>query len=439
MEGQLDRIYSDNKQYSSLEKAIWLYVILLVFEGALRKWVLPGLSTPLLIVRDPVAIYIIFKAYQSGYFRFNIYTGIISTVAVLGVIFALVFGHGVLFVSIYGARVYLLHFPLIFIFGAVLDRSTVEKIGVFLVYTSIFMVVLIFLQFYSPQSAWVNRGVGGDLDGAGFGGAMGYYRPSGTFSFTNGAALFFSLVFCFVLYFWGNPGKINTVVLVLSTVSIVFAIPLSISRTLLFQVCLTLLFFIFSSLSNPKVLKTIFYSFISMIILIIILQFNDSFNLATEVFLARFDSANEYEGGLEGVFIDRFLGGLVSALSNLDHIPFFGFGIGMGSNVGSYLVSGGDIFLLGEEEWEKTIGELGVFLGLTTIFIRVVLSLDLGLASYKQISVGNLLPWLIFSNSFLIIMQGQWTQPTGLGFAVISAGLGYAAINSDSVYTEKLA
>ena len=36
----------------NLKRLIWVYFILLVFEGALRKWFLPGLSTPLLIVRD---------------------------------------------------------------------------------------------------------------------------------------------------------------------------------------------------------------------------------------------------------------------------------------------------------------------------------------------------------------------------------------------------
>lgn len=40
----------------SLRKLLWLYFWLLIFEGALRKWILPGLSSPLLLVRDPVAL-----------------------------------------------------------------------------------------------------------------------------------------------------------------------------------------------------------------------------------------------------------------------------------------------------------------------------------------------------------------------------------------------
>ena len=51
---------------SLLKKLFWLYFLLLIFEGALRKWVVPGFSAPLLLVRDPVAILIIIEAYRTN-------------------------------------------------------------------------------------------------------------------------------------------------------------------------------------------------------------------------------------------------------------------------------------------------------------------------------------------------------------------------------------
>ena len=45
-------------------KWVWAYLLLFIFEGALRKWVAPGLSTPLLMVRTPIVIYMFFVAYQ---------------------------------------------------------------------------------------------------------------------------------------------------------------------------------------------------------------------------------------------------------------------------------------------------------------------------------------------------------------------------------------
>jgi hypothetical protein len=38
---------------------IWVYFWLLLGEGALRKWIFPSLSGPLLIVRDPVLLAIL--------------------------------------------------------------------------------------------------------------------------------------------------------------------------------------------------------------------------------------------------------------------------------------------------------------------------------------------------------------------------------------------
>ena len=39
-----------------LKKLFWAYFLLLIFEGALRKWVMPQLSAPLLLIRDPLAL-----------------------------------------------------------------------------------------------------------------------------------------------------------------------------------------------------------------------------------------------------------------------------------------------------------------------------------------------------------------------------------------------
>ena len=43
-------------RFMRIRQLLWIYFWLLIFEGALRKWILPGLSNPLLLVRDPVAL-----------------------------------------------------------------------------------------------------------------------------------------------------------------------------------------------------------------------------------------------------------------------------------------------------------------------------------------------------------------------------------------------
>ena len=187
----------------------------------MRKWLLPGFATPLLIVRDPVALLLILLSLKENLLRSNMYLSGTILLGIVSFFTAIFFGHGNLFVALFGARIFLLHFPVIFIIGRIFNKNDVIKVGKVILWLSIPMTVLIILQFYSPQSAWVNRGVGGDLNGAGFnGGALGYFRPPGTFSFTNGNTLFYSLVACFVFYFWINPKSVNRVLLITASISL---------------------------------------------------------------------------------------------------------------------------------------------------------------------------------------------------------------------------
>ena len=62
---------------------IWVYLILWIVEGALRKWFLPGLSNPLLVVRDPVVILIYLTAFAGNVFPMN---RIVGSLMALGVV-----------------------------------------------------------------------------------------------------------------------------------------------------------------------------------------------------------------------------------------------------------------------------------------------------------------------------------------------------------------
>lgn len=55
--------------YAKYRMAIWIYLFLLIFEGAIRKWVLPQLATPLLLVRDPIVIWLYCIAMQKGWLK----------------------------------------------------------------------------------------------------------------------------------------------------------------------------------------------------------------------------------------------------------------------------------------------------------------------------------------------------------------------------------
>jgi hypothetical protein len=414
-----------------LKRLLWVYLVLLIFEGALRRWVLPSLATPLLVIRDPFALWLLILSWKRGKLVFNIYLIIMMLIGVLGIFTAALLGHGNLIVALYGARIIVLHFPMIFIIGSIFDHDDVVKVGKFFVWLAVPMTLLLIAQFYSPQSAWINKGIGSDTEGAGFGGAQGYFRAPTTFSFTNGTVVFYSLLSCFVFYFWLTPIQyVNKALLIAASVSVLMAIPFSISRSLLFSVIITIIFVLVAVSGNRKLFgRIIIASFVILVLMLVVGQLG-SFQTATGALTDRFASAGEAEGGLEGTFGDRFFGAIITSVSSADQIPFFGYGEGAYTNVGNQLLTGKVVFAISEQEWGRIISELGMVLGGTVIIIRIILTFIISKAAFKTMREGEILPWLLLSNCFLLLSYGQWSQPTSLGFCVVIAGYTISAMRS---------
>lgn len=413
-----------------LKRGIWLYFWLLILEGALRKWVLPGLATPLLVVRDPIALLLIIGAWRNGQLRINGYMLGMVFIGLVGIYTAIFLGHGNLTVALFGARIVLFHFPLMFVIGAIFEREDVIKLGKMTVLISVFMSILIAIQFYSLQSAFVNRGVGGDMAGAGFDGAMGYFRPPGTFSFTNGLHLFFGFAGIFIFYFWVNAEGINRLVLLAATAGVAAAIPFSISRSLLLFVAIDFGFVAIAVLRKPQYAGRLIMLVVGALIAVAILSQLPVLQAPIEAFVSRFTSASDVEGGLKGSLGDRWLGGLTGALNDSFDQPFWGYGQGMGTNAGSTLLTGGSrAFLISEGEWGRVIGELGPLLGLSLILIRVSISLEFLVIGYKRLIAGDFLPWVLIGYILMMVPQAQWAQPTALGFSTMIGGLFLASLH----------
>ncbi|MGJ8716049.1 MAG: hypothetical protein ACSHXG_13165 [Maribacter stanieri] len=319
---------------------------------------------------------------------------------------------------------------MLFLIGAIFDQEDVLRLGKLILIISIPMALLIAIQFYSPQSAFVNRGVGGDVEGAGFDGAMGFFRPPGTFSFTNGTTLFFSLSACFVFYYWVSMKKINRILLILSTFALLTSIPIAMSRGLLFGVGLTAIFVLITIIRTPKIWTHIIGALIVSGLLLAILSQTFFFEKATEVFTSRFESASDAEGGLQGTILGRYFGDLINPFIDNYNLPFFGHGLGMGTNAGSQILMGDRNFLIAEAEWGRLIGEMGLLMGLLIILARLFLCFQLFINSLRAIRSNNILPWILLSFGLLSIPQGQWAQPTALGFSTLIGGLIIASLKN---------
>lgn len=418
--------------YNSIKIAIWLYFILWIFEGALRKWILPSLATPLLIVRDPLAIYIILRAFYLKVNFINPYVVLSSIFTLLGLTITLTFGHGNLFVGLYGARIMMLHFPLIFIIGSVFTKEDILKMGRVMLGVNILVTLIVYFQFISPQSAFINIGIGGE-GSAGFSGSMGYFRPSGTFSFTNGLSAFYILVSVFLFYFWLSKESCSKILLVASTIALLIALPLTVSRTAVGGVILVGLFaFIGSSTSFKSIMRSLFTVLIIVGLLTILQKTTTIFSLATGVFMSRVDEANDQEGGLKDSFFMRALSGFTEPITMLLKAPLFVGNLGMGTNAGAQMLTGKTKFLISEGELGRLAGEQGLVLGGGLIALRLILAISLFYKSITLSNKGKLLPLAFCGTALFLITQGQWAQPSMLGCAVIAAGLLVACINIKS-------
>jgi hypothetical protein len=428
----------DIDPYASVKKGVWIYFFLLLFEGALRKWILPGLATPLLIIRDPVALWILFMLWNKQQLPKSNYMVFVFGVGIASCIATMLFGHRNLFVMLYGARILLIHFPLMFAIGKIFDYDDVIKLGKVLLWISIPMAILIALQFYSPQSAFVNRGVGGDESGGGFSGALGFFRPPATFSFTNGTTLFFGLLAPFVIYFWLNPEGVNKILLSLASAALVASIPLSISRSLLFSIIICVVFAVFATARNVKYAKKLILAAIVLFVAAIILSQASFFQTAIQAFTSRFENASNYEGGIEGTFFNRYLGGMLKPFSSAFDQPFFGYGMGMGTSVGSLFLTGKATFLLSEGEWGRLIGEMGPFMGIGVILVRVLFCINILAKSYNKMIADEALGWMLVSVALVNIPQSQWSQPTALGFSTLIGGLILSVLKGDRNIANRL-
>ncbi|SHM42558.1 hypothetical protein [Flavobacterium saccharophilum] len=425
-------------RHNSLKIAIWLYFLLWIFEGALRKWVLPGLATPLLIVRDPVAIFIIGRTLYLNVKFINTYIvfGLIFTL--FGLAITLTFGHENLFVGIYGARIMLLHFPLIFIIGQVFTKKDVLRMGQFLLAMNILMTIIVYFQFTSPQSAFINIGVGGE-GSAGFSGAMGYSRPPGTFSFISGLSIFYTAVSVFIFYFWLSKDYCSKILLYSSTIALVVALPLTISRGAVVAVAIVGLFAIIASVTTAKMLVKLLFSTIAFCLVIVVLQkYSTIFSLGTEVFMDRVDTVNKVTGGglTDSIFL-RAINEFTQPIVELFDQPLFAGNLGMGTNAGAQMLTGKIAFLVGETEFSRLGGEQGIIFGGGLIALRIFLAVSIAVQALKLPKEEKLLPFIICGAACIAIFQGQWAQPSILGYAVIMTGLVMASLKKVEISPKK--
>ena len=414
---------------------IWLYFWLIIFEGVLRKWVLPSLSDPLLLIRDPVVLLIYFQAIRGNFFpnhwlvRATLFLGFFTFF--WGCIHVYAGGSKIMMlVTIYGVRTYFLHLPLIFIMGKVFTRQDVIKLGKWCLLLSIPMALLMVAQYKVDPGHWLNKGTQGDESGQ-LSAAMGKIRPPGTFSFITGPATFYPLVVVYLLYGIMDPKAYPKWLLLAAAGATALVLPVSGSRSLVLACALVVVFALIALIRIPRLIPRFLLWGAVVVVAGITLLALPVGRQAVESFAARWEEATEFEGEGKGAgagISNRVGGGFTEVFYYLDQIPIEGYGIGAGTNVGVKLMTGGVGFLLGEAEWTRNVMEAGPLLGFAYIGFRILFAGFLALLAWRKIGAGDPLGWLFMSCAAISLIIGQTAQPTTLGFMALISGLSLSAV-----------
>lgn len=417
----------------NIRRLIWLYLILLVVEGALRKWIAPGFSNPLLLVRDPVVILIYGLSVLAGIFPRNWYIvslgiiGVLSVAVTMLVLLPYFPPIQVIEISLFGFRCNFLHFPLVFIMARVFDEEDVKRIGWWTLLLMIPMALTMVAQFKAAPDAFINRtaglGEGLQIDAGG-----GKIRPPGTFSFISGPVFYVGVVSAFLIYGAMVRSAYRTWLLIAAGTSLAIAVAVSGSRSCVASVLLVVLSILIIFVVRPQAVNQFGRILLVVAIAALIITRLPIFKEGMGVLSDRFATAaaETDTSAIKGMF-DRTLSGFTEVFHLLTRIPITGFGLGLGTNGGARFLIGRGAFLLAENEWSRVVLESGPILGLAFLFWRAVLMCRLLYLSITSLKRGKTLPILLFAAGFMALFNGQLGQPTTLGFAVVLGGLCLAA------------
>ena len=408
-----------------IKKLVWTYFVLLIFEGALRKWLLPSASNALLIIRDPVVIAAYFLAWRSGFFPRNIFISVLAIIAVGSLVAGTLLVQVSPAVTFYGFRTNFLHLPFIFLIPKVFNRRDVERMGYWTLLIAIPMGVLMAFQFLAPPQSFINSGANNSFEQ--LPSALGRIRPPGTFSFVTGAVYFYSMVAAFLFYsqFTSRYPKWLILSAMLATLCV---IAVSGSRSLIASiVVLFLVGLLATSLLKPQLLARWLGGAIVVAVLGLLLTNLPFVKIGLATLNQRVANASQSEGGAQGIFLTRVLAPYIGFIPTLSDAPLFGHGLGMGTNVGLALMADKSQFIWFEDEWARHVLESGPLLGGAFILYRIALVLWMGFVALRHTVRHDPLAALLFGTVFLMLLSGSLGQTTNLGFIVLLSGLCLAA------------
>lgn len=423
-----------------LKKLFWLYFLLLIFEGALRKWVLPQWSGPLLVIRDPVGLYILWEAYRTHKWprRWAVSMQMLTVLLTGLCLMQVISGDIVWMVGLFGLRTYWLPLMVAFIMGENLDAEDLRRLGVCALFLLLPESVLAALQYISPASAFVNRGSYKGAEQITYiAGAS--VRASGTFSFVAGLEYFVALAGPFLVYGMISANFAKKWLLWASALSLIICIPMMGSRTVVVLLLGMIGCMVLSALLGATQLLKLLRVLVPLLLIGFAASLLPVFSNALQSMTSRFADATVTEGGgsLEETLIVRVLDPPSRAVQNaMASDRWLGIGIGRGAvAVQAFLHAPGET-QVGEYEFSREFVEMGPIVGGIYELFKLFVCFSLFAAALAKAREHEPLTLLLFPLVVGTLLFGTFEEPTIGGFMVMSMAACLAALNLPSQATQ---
>lgn len=438
------------KYYNSLDKfkkAFWLYLVLIFVEGAMRKWFMPSLSNVWMMCREPIVIWTVLSLIGTQ----NLRSRVAKAFMIIGCIMmltTLTLGHQNVWVAFYGFRIWFFHIPYIFIMSNKLNREDLIRICKFLILVFIPMTVLYVMQWGAQPSSILNASMGGGVEEQGVQAAYGAVRPSGTFGHCVGSSYYNPLIvslFCVTLFSSYYKHIFSKKHFLIFAVAVVLCLITSVSRGAVIQSILTILFIasITILLGNTKTFTKTIVGVIGLFLLFLVFS-NVSIEGKSIVapITDRFEMAAEQEGGTSGVMSSRVLEPYKfwNDKGILLDPPFFGYGLGAGSNFGTQTLhivnsfySDSQAWGLGEHSSQIVTNEMGFLFGGIVFVLRIGFCMFLFFSCIKKLKQNkDILPITLWTLSITYFGTGNLNLTMTLGWIVIVMILLLTSINTST-------
>jgi hypothetical protein len=422
-----------------------LYYLLLIFEGALRKWALPSYGQWLFFVRDPVVVLIYCLALKGNWIPKReplLIAGL--AFGFLGVLLIGFQASGVAagipkwpLLAVYGWRNYFLYIPLPFVVAQVVGERELRRFARLSFVVAIPIAALVLLQFRAPVDAPINVGFGATAAEQFHGLTVDadHTRPSGTFTSDVGQKEFTVTSMAMLLALWIAPARrrfVKAPLRIAATAALLTCLAVSGSRGAMLACGLVVLTAAGSSLvvrgsgSSGRAILLPAALVIGAVVLYPVI-FPDGYSAFTNRWnLAQASEVQTFQGGIFG----RALYSFFDFTLLLGDAPALGYGIGLAGDAALTL----GVVIPGfhgwaESDWARHIVDLGPVVGIGFILYRILLVLWLAktcLAGARR--QGSQAPLLYLASCGLELLYGELTGNGAVnGFAWLFAGLSLAA------------